>query len=113
MGSEQRKSTRVPSYAKAMLMDAQIPGYVRDLSSAGCQVAFMQAPALAVGDLISVRIVAEHDPDLPPFLIHLRVRWVKPGVPWFALGGQIEPMDDANERAVFRKLVAYYAGAEA
>ena len=112
MGIEQRKAPRVPSYAKAMLLDAQIPGYIRDLSSAGCQVAFMQAPAIAVGDLIAVRVIAEHDPGLAPFVVHLRVRWVKNDAPWFTLGGMVEPMDDAHEREVFRRLVAYYTGSE-
>ncbi|HEY9593099.1 MAG TPA: PilZ domain-containing protein [Spirochaetia bacterium] len=108
MGSEQRKTPRVPSYAKAMLVDAQIPGYIRDLSSAGCQVAFMQAQNINVGDLIAVRVIAEHDPGIRPFVVHLRVRWVRQDVPWFTLGGMIEPMDDAEEREVFKRLVAYY-----
>jgi hypothetical protein len=112
MGSEQRMNPRVPSYAKAMLIDPLTPGYIRDLSRSGCQVAFMQSVAADVGDLIAVRVIAEHDPTLPPFLIHLRVRWKKADDPWSTLGGQIEPMDDAHERATFDRLVSYYAGTQ-
>jgi hypothetical protein len=113
MGSEQRINPRVPSYAKAMLVEPLIPGYIRDLSRSGCQVAFMQSITAAVGDLIAVRVIAEHDPTLPPFLIHLRIRWKKADAPWSTLGGQIEPMDNAKEKDTFERLVSYYAGTQA
>jgi hypothetical protein len=113
MGSEQRKNPRMPSYAKAMLVDSQIPGYIRDLSRSGCQVAFMQTIPAAVGEIIAVRVIAEHDQTIPPFLIHLRIRWTKKDDPWSTLGGQIEPMNNEKEKAVFERLVTYYAGAQA
>jgi hypothetical protein len=110
MGSEQRKNPRMPSYAKAMLVDPAIPGYIRDLSRSGCQVAFMQAIPASVGDVITVRVIAEHDQTLLPFLIHLRIRWTKNDDPWSTLGGQIEPMADPQEKKTFEQLVTYYAG---
>ncbi len=111
MGTEQRKDPRVSSYAKAMLLDPPAPGYIRDLSRTGCQVAFMQPVPAAVGDLLSMRVIAEHDPTIQPFLIKLRVRWLKQDQIWFALGAQIEPFDDPSALAAFNKLVSYYSGA--
>jgi hypothetical protein len=109
MGSDLRKDPRVSGYAKALLLRRMTPGYIRDLSRHGCQVAFMQAVEVAAGDLITVRVIAEHDATLPPFEISLRVRWVKPDALWFTLGGQIESAPVPGSEAVFEKLVDYYA----
>jgi len=111
MGTEQRRDPRVSSYAKAMLLTPPAPGYIRDLSRTGCQVVFMQPVPAAVGDLITVRVIAEHDPSITPFLIKLRVRWLKQDSIWFALGAQIEPFEDQSSLASFDKLVSYYSGA--
>ena len=110
MGSELRKDPRVSGYAKALLLEPKTPGYIHDLSRRGCQVAFMQAVAVAAGDLITVRVIAEHDATLLPFDIALRVRWVRQDTIWFALGGEIESVPAPGSEAVFEKLVEYYAG---
>ena len=110
MGSELRKDPRVSGYAKALLLEPKTPGYIRDLSRHGCQVAFLQAVTAAAGDLITVRVMAEHDTTLPAFDIVLRVRWVRPDSIWFAIGGEIEKAPAAGSETVFEKLVDYYAG---
>jgi hypothetical protein len=110
MGNELRKDARVSGYAKALLLPLTTPGYIRDLSRRGCQVAFMQVVAVAAGDLITVRVIAEHDVTLPPFDIVLRVRWVRPDPIWFMLGGEIESPPAPGSESVFEKLVDYYAG---
>ncbi len=110
MGSEQRKDPRVPSYAKAILVGPQVLGYIRDLSRSGCQVAFMQPVKGAVGDLITVRVIAEHDQSIAPFEIRLRVRRVIQDPLWFALGTQIESMVNPQDAGAFERLVSYYSG---
>jgi hypothetical protein len=113
VGTEQRKNPRVPSYAKAVLVEGRIPGYVRDLSRSGCQVAFMQPVAAAVGDLIAVQVIAEHDPSIVPFRLQLRVRRVIEDPLWHSLGTEIESIVDPKEAQAFENLVSYYAGSGA
>jgi hypothetical protein len=110
VGTEQRKDPRVPSYAKAVLVDQQIPGYIRDLSRSGCQVAFMQPISAGVGDLITVQVIAEHDPTILPFQIRLRVRRVIEDALWHSLGTEIETIFDPKEAQAFDRLVSYYSG---
>ena len=109
MGSEKRKDPRVPGYAKAVVLDGQIPGYIRDLSRSGCQVSFMQPFPAAVGDLITVQVIAEHDPSIVPFQIRLRVRHVSQDDLWYSLGTQIETIFDPKEAEAFERLVSYYS----
>ena len=111
MESDKRKDRRVPSYAKAVLIDRHTPGYIRDLSSSGCQVSFIQPVETAGGDVITVRIIAEHDPAIAPFVVRLRIRRVIDDPPWHSLGTEIEEIRDPLEAAAFEKLVSYYAGA--
>jgi hypothetical protein len=109
VGSEKRKDLRVTSYAKAVLADVQILGYIRNLSSSGCQVAFIQPVPAAVGDVITVRVIAEHDPTIAPFQVRLQVRRVIDDPPWHSLGTQIEPIGNPKEAEAFERLVSYYS----
>jgi hypothetical protein len=109
VATEQRKDPRVPSYAKAVFLDRQVPGYIRDLSRSGCQVAFMQAIPAGVGDLITVQVIAEHDPAIPPFSVRLRVRRVVSDVLWYTLGTEIESVFDPKQTEAFERLVSYYS----
>jgi hypothetical protein len=110
MGSELRKYPRVSGYAKALLLGPMAPGYIRDLSHSGCQIAFMQPVPVTAGELITVRVIAEHDASMPAFEISLRVRWVKPDSIWFAIGGEVESKQGLESETVYEKLVNYYAG---
>jgi hypothetical protein len=111
MGSEQRRHPRVPSYAKALLVGPQIPGYIRDLSRHGCQVAFMQPISAGIGASLTLRVIAEHDPAIPTFDLTVRIRWAKRDSIWYAFGGEIESVSSDTGDEVFDKLVSYYAGA--
>jgi hypothetical protein len=110
METDQRRHPRVPSYAKAVLADGHVPGYIRDLSLTGCQVSFMQPVAAEVGDLVTVQVIAEHDPSIPPFRVRLRVRRLIEDPPWHSLGAQIEGHVDPREERAFETLVRYYGG---
>jgi hypothetical protein len=111
MGSEQRRHPRVPSYAKALLVGPQVPGYIRDLSRHGCQVAFMQPVTAGIGDEMILRVIADHDPTIPTFDLSIRVRWAKRDSIWYTFGGEILSVGSEQGIEVFEKLVSYYAGA--
>lgn len=111
MGSEKRRDRRVPSYAKAVLVDGQVRGYIRDLSSSGCQVAFTEPVPARVGDLVTMQVIAEHDPSILPFRIRVRVRRLVDDPPWHSLGAEIESHEDPQDRQAFDKLVSYYSAA--
>lgn len=113
MGTENRRHARVPSYAKAVLMDGHVPGYIRDLSISGCQVSFMQPVAAAVGDVVTIQVIAVHDQSLPPFSMRLRVRRLIQDPPWHSLGAEIEGHLGPREEQAFDALVRYYSGAKA
>ena len=110
MSTEHRRQRRVAGYAKAIVTDSMTPGYIRDMSMEGCQAAFMQPLPVAEGDPVTIRVIAVHDPGAAPFLLRLRIRWVRSDPLWFLVGGETEPVssDDAGS---LEKLVTYYAGA--
>jgi hypothetical protein len=110
MSTEQRRNPRVVGYAKAVHVATKAPGYIRDLSRTGCQVAFMQPVPVEIGDRIDIEVIAEHDPSLPPFVVCLRARWKKADGIWFSIGGEVESLACAENEGHFSALVSYYEG---
>jgi hypothetical protein len=108
--ADKRKDQRVPSYAKAILADGHVPGYIRDLSISGCQLAFISPLSVSVGDVITVQVIAEHDPSIVPFQLRLCIRRVTEDPPWHSLGTQIETIRNPKEAESFERLVSYYSG---
>jgi hypothetical protein len=113
VGVEHRHQPRIASYAKALLVGPNTPGYIRNLSRTGCQVAFLQTVPAVAGDLLKIQVIDEHDPSVTQFQISLRVRRIKPDAIWCVLGGEIESVSGHEDEHVFEKLVDYYAEAGA
>ena len=71
----------------------------------------MQPIPAAVGDLITVQVIAEHDPSIAPFTVRLRVRRVvsddRSGTRW---GRRSRPSSTPGESEAFERLVNYYSG---
>jgi hypothetical protein len=110
VGDENRKVRRVQAYAKAVHEATHTPGYIRDLSAAGCLVAFAQPLAVQAGGELVLRVIAEHDPSIPPFTVRLAVRWSRSDGLWFCIGGEIAEGGDGTGSTGFARLLSYYAG---
>lgn len=108
MDAEQRRGRRVVGYAKAVHARTKTPGYIRDLSATGCQVAFMQPIPVRRGEILDIQIIAEHDPGIPPFTVRLTARWWKSDGIWFCVGGEVAGPVDGKGGDSFAGLVSYY-----
>jgi hypothetical protein len=108
MGSEQRKQRRVKGYAKVLFTKTMTPGYIRDLSTTGCQVSFVQTVPAGFADLIELQVIGGEDPRIRAFSFSLRVRWTRSDGIYFSLGGEIEGVQDQAEAGPFGELVDYY-----
>jgi hypothetical protein len=109
MQNEQRKDPRVFGYAKAVYVERQTPGYIRDLSRSGCHVSFMQPIPANVGDIITIQVIPEHDPLLAPFQIRLHIRRVIKDTLWFSVGAELESILTQTGAEAFDRLVTYYS----
>ena len=110
MSAEQRRHERAAAQAKAIFVDTKTPGYLRDLSTSGCQIAFMTPVPVKEGQTVTIQIVPNHDPEAAPFHMQLEVRWLRNDPLWFLIGGKtrgVTPLDSES----FKKLVDYYVGA--
>jgi PilZ domain len=110
MGPEKRRQGRAAGYAKAVFVDTLTPGYLRDLSASGAQVAVMGGVSAQAGQTVTIEVIPVHDPAFAPFQLSFRVHWVKSGPVWLALGGQVRGVTPQDEESL-GKLVEYYAGA--
>jgi hypothetical protein len=108
MGTEHRRDPRVAAYAKAVHAATSTPGYIRDLSRTGCQVAFVRELAVRPGDPVELTVIAEHDPRIAPFPLRLLARWARTDGIWFCVGGELPGNAAGEGQAAFEALVDYY-----
>jgi len=110
MSAEQRRDERATTHAKAVFPGSQTPGYLRDLSASGCQVAFMDPVPVKEGQTVTVQIIPVHEPTIEPFQILLDVRWARNDPLWHLMGGKVRGVT-AQDAASLEKLVRYYVSA--
>lgn len=96
------------AYAKAVHAATATPGYIRDLSRTGCQVAFVREIAVRPGDAVELTVIAEHDPGIAPFPLLLVARWSRTDGIWFCVGGELPGNAAGQGEAAFEALVDYY-----
>ena len=110
MGTEHRRNPRAAAYAKAVHAATSTPGWIRDLSATGCQVAFVRPLPVRPGDPVEVTVFAEHDPSIAPFPLRLVARWARADGIWFCVGGELAGPAAGEQRAGFDARAAYYGG---
>ncbi|HTP57414.1 MAG TPA: PilZ domain-containing protein [Spirochaetia bacterium] len=110
MSAEQRRHERATAHAKAVFVSTTTPGYLRDVSASGCQVAFMAPVPAREGQTVTVQVVPVHDPAIAPFHIQLDVRWVRNDPLWYLLGGRTRGVTPQDGESLAR-VVEYYRSA--
>jgi hypothetical protein len=106
MGQEKRKSQRNKAYAKVLLNDSGILGYLRDLSREGCQLALVGEPEAYKGDTINVQVLPAEEMDISPFLIGVQIMWTRTDPVYLLVGGLISSVQDKQK---LDSLFQYYA----
>ncbi|HUV08326.1 MAG TPA: hypothetical protein VMX75_11390 [Spirochaetia bacterium] len=105
---EHRKTKRFSSYAKIILLEQNKLGYLRDLNHLGCQIDFLEPPALQVNDEIAVRIIPNEEFGLPLLDLTLVVKWMKKESElFFSIGAALSQIPDKH-RNTFEKLLAAF-----
>jgi len=109
MEEEQRKSLRNKTYAKVLLKDTGILGYMRDLSHEGCQLALISEPGLKHGDLLSVEVLPAEEMSIDRFSVTIQVMWTRNDPLYFITGGLITSCGEKKNGERLKQLYRYYA----
>ncbi len=108
MSKEQRRSPRSKAYAKVLLERGSIPGYLRDLSMEGCQLALLKTLPLRKGDSLAVTILPGEQIGVSPFSVTIRTVWTRSDPVYFLIGAQIEPPPEKEGAGSLKALIDYY-----
>ena len=110
MSDEHRSLRRVHTYAKAFLVEEKMPGYVRNLSRSGCQIALLKRIPLKRGDNLMVQVIPGDEIGIPPFMIALQVAWIQPDPFYYLIGGKTTtPSAEENRnRTSLNELCEYW-----
>jgi hypothetical protein len=108
-GKEQRKSPRKKTYAKILLEDGGILGYLRDLSKEGCQLAFLNNPTLQKGEVRSIEVLPDEQMAIPRFSMAVRIMWTREDPVYSIAGAIITSTRDRESEKRLARLFRYYA----
>jgi hypothetical protein len=111
MSQEKRRSERRRAYAKVFVEGRNLPGYLRDVSRQGCQLALLENPDIELGHDLTFTVLPLEEARLPSFSLTLRIAWIRPDPLYRFVGGPIVGSPAAKEQQKnLRRLYAYYAG---
>lgn len=109
MGKEQRKNPRNKIYAKVFLEDSSTPGYLRDLSRDGCQLALTRPLSMQKGDSLSLSVLPAEEMAIPRFSLTVEIVWTRNDPVYFLVGAVIDSVNDAESEERLGELFKYYA----
>ena len=107
--AEQRRSQRNKTYVKVLLGSSGAPGYIRDLSREGCQLAFMRNPAVKKGDLLDIEVLPSEEMAVGRFSMTVRIVWVREDPVYLMAGGLISSVRGEKAEQRIGQLYRYYA----
>lgn len=109
MEKEQRKSPRNKTYAKVLLEGSGTPGYLRDLSRDGCQLALIKPLSVQKGDSLTVLVLPAEEIGIPRFSVTVEIMWTRNNPVYFLVGAVIAPVTDTESEERLEELFKYYA----
>jgi len=109
MGKEQRKSPRNKIYAKVFLEDSSTPGYLRDLSRDGCQLALTRPLPVQKGDSLTLSVLPAEEMGIPRFSLTVEIVWTRNDPVYFLVGAVVDSVNDAESEERLGELFKYYA----
>jgi len=108
MGKEQRRSPRNKTYAKVLLEGSSTPGYIRDLSREGCQLALISSLPVQKGDCLKVSVLPTEDLGISGFSVTVEIMWTRSDPVYFLMGAAIAPVTDRESEERLEELLKYY-----
>jgi hypothetical protein len=108
MGNEQRRSPRTKTYAKVIFDESGTPGYLRDLSREGCQLALIRTLSVQKGDSLTVSVLPVEELGIPRFSLTVEIMWTRTDPVYFLVGAIIAPVTDTESEKRLEELFTYY-----
>lgn len=106
--NKSKRSDRETCYAKALILENNLPGYVRDISQTGCRIDLINSVDWEPGDNIKVAIIPDPSLEIGSFRGTLEIRWVKKSEIYYLVGAQIISVKDEESRKNYKRLLHYY-----
>ena len=107
MSGNQRQD-REKAYAKVLFIDENLPGYVRDLSTQGCQIDLLQEASWEVGERKKIVIIPEEDIGFAPVHGTIEIRWLKPKEIYYSVGVKFVSLKDADAKENYKRIIRFF-----
>jgi hypothetical protein len=110
MNDERRADRRELAYAKVRSLDADLLGYVQDISDSGCRIIAISKSDLELGRQYDFSIWLEENAEtrIPPCSFRGEIRWLESDAAFSLYGARIISFSDDADAASFGSLLRYY-----
>ncbi len=108
MLNEMRREDRSKAYAHVILVEENIPGYLRDVSESGCQISFIRQFPVKKEDLLTLIIKPGKVIGIPDCKVIFQVIWTRSDSMYFSVGGRVKPQPGDKNQENLQKLYEYY-----
>lgn len=108
MPTDKRRLRRERTLAKIIVGEDAVPGYLRDLSKEGCQLALLKQIPVNHDDLIRVKVLPGDEIGVAPFSVSVTVAWFRSDPVYFLVGGIITPLAGEHDTRRLSELYTYY-----
>lgn len=106
--SNKRAFDREKCYAKLVLSDDKLPGYIRDVSALGFRIEIPGDVSITEGKQMRATVIPFEETEGEPFSAVLEVRWVRKEEPFTAVGMKLLELDSDQARLDYNRLIEYY-----
>lgn len=102
-----RKEERNDCYARVLVKDRSIPGYIRNLSNSGLALDFLSDLAMKKGDFLDFMVLTPDDSQIPCFPLNAKIMWIEKNGVYYSLGCSVQEGNSKLDKAFFQ-LLDYY-----
>ena len=106
---ENRQKDREICYAKVILTNTGLIGWIRDISEKGCRIDFASPSKPEIEKEYPFHIIAEESMSGLEVLGTCFTRWIKDGPVFNTVGIEVNSFHHPRDKESFKVLYAYYA----
>ncbi len=103
-----RHADRSYTYAKVVIVEFDEIGYMRDMSPTGVRIELFTAVELEPEMETIATIIPHQDLDIPPFNMHVQVRWIGENGPTTSVGLLAKEFQTKEGKEYYRRLLEVF-----
>src|SRR3990172_3619836 len=104
--SRRERPPRRGTYARVLYGSGENPGYLRDLSTDGCRISFVEPVEVPEGSDLAVQVVPDLAVGIEAFRVTLKIKWIRQESVFCSVGAEVSRFPTGEDQVRFGELLA-------